>query len=207
MPPPPLLRCNLQADAMTRGDLAVRCAALAADLAALPPPTRRARLIDTRPLHRHLFGDLAPEVAGLYRGTPGTVVEGAARAVFLARRRPGLRVRDPCAEPQAVSPAMATLGDRIGALWDDPPCGDAAFDALAGVTHGFLSIHPYLDGNGHIYRLMATTLAPRLGLAPRVDFTLHPRPYDHLMSLSLQWYPDHPGLLSAYLRRWFIDLG
>jgi hypothetical protein len=205
MPPTPLLRRNLQADALARGDLAARCMAIAAELAALPAPARRARLIDTRPLHRHLFGDLAPEVAGLYRGTPGSAVQNAARAVFLARRRPGLRARDPCTEPQAVGPAMAALGDRIGALWDHPARGDAGFDALAGVTHGFLSIHPYLDGNGHIYRLMATTLAPRLGLTPRAGFTLHPRPYDHLMSLSLQWFPDHPGLLSAYLRRWFTD--
>jgi hypothetical protein len=207
MQPPLLLRRNLQADALARDDLAARCRALATDLAALPPQTRRARLIDTRPLHRRLFGDLAPEVAGLYRGTPATAVDTAGRAVFLARRHPGLRTRDPCLEPQAVGPAMAALGDRIGALWDTPTHGNAAFDALAGVTHAFLSIHPYLDGNGHIYRLMATTLAPRLGLTPRADFTLHPRPYDHLMSLTLQWYPDHPGLLSAYLRRWFTDQG
>lgn len=203
MPPPLLPSRNLQADALSRGDLAARCTALAADLAAQPAPARRARLVDTRPLHRHLFGDLAPGVAGVYRGTPATAVETSARAVFLARRHPGLRARDPCPGPQSVGPAMAVLGDRIGALWDSPPRGDAAFDALAAVTHGFLSIHPYLDGNGHVFRLMATTLGPRLGLAPRADFTLHPRPYDHLMSLSLQWYPDHPGLLSAYLRRWF----
>jgi hypothetical protein len=203
MPAPHPLRSNLQADETARSDIAARCSGLLADLTALPPPARRARLIDTRPLHRHLFGDLAPDIAGLYRGTPGTPVKNAARAVFLARRHPGLRTRDLCAAPQAVGPAMATVGTLIGTLWDTPVSGDAAFDALAGVTHGFLSIHPYLDGNGHIYRLVATVLAPRLGLTPRSDFTLHPRPYDHLMSLCLQWYPDHPGLLSAYLRRWF----
>lgn len=203
MTQPQLLRSNLQADATARSDLAARCTALLADLTALPPPAQRALLVDTRPLHRHLFGDVAPDVAGLYRGTPGTPVSDAARAVFLARRHPGLRPRDPCAPPQAVGPAMNVLGTRIGALWDSPSRGDAAFDALAGVTHGFLATHPYLDGNGHVYRLMASLLAPRLGLTPRPDFTLHPRPYDHLISLCLQWYPDHPGLLSAWLRRWF----
>lgn len=159
--------------------------------------------MDTRPLHRQLFGNRAPEVAGLYRGTPARRSR-TPRAPLSWRAATPVCARDPCPEPWVVGPAMAALGDRIGALWDSPARGDAAFDALAGVTHGFLAIHPYLDGNGHIYRLMAITLAPRFGLTPRADFTLHPRPYDHLMSLGLQWFPDHPGPLSAYLRRWFI---
>lgn len=195
--------CNLQAEAATRAGLALRCDAVLADLSALPTAGQRALLLDTRPLHRRLFAERAPGVAGVYRGTPGTPVADAARAVFLARRHPGLRAKDLCAPPQAVGPAMAALGQRIGAIWDTAPRGDDAFDALAAMTHGFLTVHPYTDGNGHIYRLMATVLGARLGLARRADFTLHPRPYDHLMSLCLQWYPDHPGLLSAYLRRWF----
>jgi hypothetical protein len=198
-----MARCNLQADAQARAGLAMRCDALLTDLSALPPAGQRALLADTRPLHRHLFGAQAPAIAGHYRGTPGTAVADAARAVFLARRQPGLRSSDLCTAPQAVGPAMAALGGRLGTLWDTAPRGDDAFDALAAMTHGFLTVHPYTDGNGHIYRLMAAMLGPRLGLARRADFTLHPRPYDHLMSLCLQWYPDHPGLLSSYLRRWF----
>lgn len=205
----PPLRWNLQADTAARAGLAAECAQALADLAGLPPLARRAALIDTRPLHRRLFAGLAPpglpEAAGTYRGTPGTPLATAGRAVFLAARRPGLRQRDPCPPAEAVAPAMAALGQRIGAIWDAAPQGDDAYAALAEVTHGFLSIHPYLDGNGHIYRLMAASLAPRLGLAPRPGWTLHPRPYDHLMSLCLQWYPDHPGLLAAYLRRWMAD--
>jgi hypothetical protein len=200
---PQPLRGNYQADPSARARLPDLCAALVADLSAAPAARRRALLIDTRPLHLALFGDQAPEAAGHYRGTPGTPLARSARAVFLARRRPGLRMQDPCAAPEDVGPAMQALGARIGAIWDAAPQGDGAFDALAEVTRGFLSVHPYLDGNGHVYRLMATVLAPRLGLCARPDFTIHPRPYDHLMSLCLQWYPDHPGLLSAYLRRWF----
>ncbi len=200
---PHVLPRNLQADAGARIGLAARCESLHGILAALPAAGQCALLVDTRPLHRSLFGDMAPDIAGLYRGTPGTPVANAARAVFLARRHPGLRARDLCAGPLAVGPAMDALGTRIAGLWATPPTGDAAFDALAGVTRDFLTTHPYVDGNGHVYRLLATILAPRLGLSARPDFTLHPRPYDHLMSLCLQWYPDHPGLLSAYLRRWF----
>jgi hypothetical protein len=204
MPAP--LRWNLQGDARARADLAARCGAVLADLRAAPPAAQRARLIDTRPVHRALFADLVPEglpeAAGTYRGTPGTALATAERAVFLAVRRPGLRQRDPCPPAATVPAAMAALGERIGAIWDAAPQGNAAFDALAEVTAGFLRLHPYLDGNGHVYRLLAACLAPRLGLTPRADWTLHPRPYDHLMSLCLQWHPDHPGLLSAYLRRW-----
>jgi fido (protein-threonine AMPylation protein) len=200
------LNWNLQAETTGRAALGPACDATLADLLRLPPGAQCAALADTRPLHRRLFAPLAPpdlpEAAGTYRGTPGTPLAAAPRAVFLAVWRPGLRQRDRCPPAAAVPAAMDALGARIGAVWDRAPQGDAAFDALADVTHGFLSVHPYLDGNGHIYRLMASVLAPRLGLAPRADWTLHPRPYDHLMSLCLQWYPDHPGLLSAYLRRW-----
>lgn len=203
------LRWNLQADAGARAGLAARCSAALADLMRLPPDGQRAALIDTRPLHRHLFADLVPpglpEAAGTYRGTPGTALASAGRAVFLAARRPGLRQRDPCPPAEAVAAAMAALGNRIGAIWDAPPQGQAAFAALAEVTQGFLTVHPYLDGNGHVYRIMAASLGPRLGLTVRPGWTLHPRPYDHLMSLCLQWYPDHPGLLAAYLRRWMAD--
>lgn len=200
---PQPMRWNLQADPAARASLAARCESLRTSLADLPPESLRALVIDTRPLHCALFCAEASAVAGVYRGTPGTPLAQAARAVFLARRHPGLRMRDLCTAPEDVAAAMALLGARLGTIWDSAPHGDAAFDALAEVTHGFLSVHPYLDGNGHVFRLIATLLGSRIGLLPRPEFTLHPRPYDHLMSLCLQWYPDHPGLLSAYLRRWF----
>jgi len=193
-------------------------AALAARLGALAPDDRRAALCDPRPLHLALFGPLLPDpqcaAAGLYRGTPGSPVETVARAVFIARRAPGLKARDLCTPPEGVAPAMAALAGWLGPAWDAAgeaaggarPGHDAAYDILARYTHAFLAIHPFVDGNGHLYRLLAPVLARRLGLAARPGWTVHPRPYDHVKSLCIQWYPHHPALLALWLRAWFDPL-
>lgn len=167
-----------------------------------------ATLCDTRVLHRSLFAPLLPEAtqyaAGVYRGTVGTRLETLERAVFISRKAPGLRNQHHCAKPQEVAELMQGLSLRIEQLWNGPcPSSDQAFADLADVTHRFLHAHPYMDGNGHIYRLILPVLARRLGLCARVEWTLHPRPYDHVMSLCLQWYPHHPSLLACYLRQWF----
>ncbi len=202
---------NFQRDAAARRALPAACGALAADLADAAPARQLALLQDTRPLHRALFAPLLPPArrgfAGQYRGTPGTPVERSARAVFVARRAPGLKPRDLCTPAAEVAAAMAALAQRIEALWraaePAPPSPDAAFAQLAEVSHGFLAVHPYVDGNGHVFRLTLPVFAARLGLAARPDWTAHPRPYDHVLSLCLQWYPHHPLLLACYLRRWF----
>ncbi len=180
-------------------------------LSALPEAARLDAIRDTRPWHRAIFGPLLPPglqpLAGTYRGTPGTPAEHVARAVFVARRAPGLRNRDLCTPAADVANAMAGLADRVAVIWAESesaaPPPDTAYEMLAGFSHGFLSIHPFVDGNGHVFRLIAPVLAARLGLRARPDWTLHPRPYDHVMSLCLQWYPHHPALLACYLRRWF----
>lgn len=165
-------------------------------------------LCDTRPLHRDLFAPLLPDAAqyaaGVYRGTEGTRLETLERAVFISRKAPGLRNQHHCAKPQEVASVMQGLSQRLDQLWNGTrPSLDQAFADLAEVTYLFLHAHPYMDGNGHIYRLILPVLARRLGLCARAEWTLHPRPYDHVMSLCLQWYPHHPGLLGCYLRQWF----
>jgi len=199
------VRWNLHA--LADADLPARCEAAFAALTDAPPALRLAALTDPRDLHRALFAPLAPpdlpQAAGSYRGTAGSALMGAERAVFLARRKPGLRARDPCLPASDVAAAMQALARRTEQLWDRPPQGDAAFAALAEVTQRFFHIHPFLDGNGHVLRILLPLLADRLAIPRKPSWTLHARPYDHHMSLCLQWYPDHPDLLACQLRRWF----
>jgi fido (protein-threonine AMPylation protein) len=175
--------------------------AVLAALAALPWAERLAALADTRPVHRALFADSAPDHAGIWRGTPGTTLAETRRVVHVLRRGPGLRPCDPCAPPEAVAGGMARFAARVRSLAGDAR-GDP-HDAIAAIAADFLAIHPYADGNGRVLRLILRPLAGMVGLAASPDWTVGRRPYDTTMSLCLQLYPQHSALLSAYLRRWF----
>lgn len=203
--------CNFRAAQAAGAVLAARSIATADALAASPQTEQLALLCDSRPLHLALFAGLAPadwpDAAGTWRGTPGTSLADAPRAVFLARRLPGLRARDLCLPAGEVATAMDALAQDLRQIWADRPGADdpwrdAAFAALAGVTARFFAIHPYMDGNGHIWRLSLPVLARRLGLAMRPDWTIDRRPYGPEFSLALQWHKDHPSLLADQFRRW-----
>jgi hypothetical protein len=203
--------CNLRA--LTGAALAPRSARAATMLATLPPCAQLAQVCDTRALHSALFSGFAPaawpDAAGTYRGTPGSSMAHAPRAVFLARRLPGLRSRDLCAEAAVVPAMMDDLARLLRDLWHDrpglaDPHRDAAFRALAKVTELFFAIHPYMDGNGHIWRLVLPVLGRRLGLAMRPEWTVDRRPYGPEFSMALQWYGDHPSILADQLRRWLF---
>jgi hypothetical protein len=207
--------CNFRATAEGGRLIARRVADAVRDSAALPDAARLALICDSRPLHLALFGGLAPpgwpDAAGTWRGTPGTSVADAPRAVFLARRLPGLRGRDLCLPAADVAAAMEDLTARLRDLWDrcpgaDDPWRDAAYRALADVTARFFAIHPFMDGNGHVWRLCLPMIAARLGLQMRADWTIDRRPYGPEFSLALQWYRDHPTILADQLRRWMTPV-
>ncbi|PWK62584.1 Fic family protein [Roseicyclus mahoneyensis] len=204
--------CNFQSAPDAGKALAGRCAEAQERLWAMPDDDRIALLADSRALHADLFAGLAPpdwpDAPGTWRGTPGSSIVAAPRAVFLARRLPGLRHRDLCLPPEAVPAAMAALAADLHSLWRDrpgltDPWRAASFTAMAGATARFFAIHPYMDGNGHIWRLTLPALARRLGLGAHPGWTLHRRPYGPEFSLALQWYKDHPTILGDQLRRWF----
>ncbi len=199
---------NFQSLPELRRSLPAALARLAAELDTIPSTEQLRLLTDTRDLHRRLFAPLLPpalqHAAGIYRGEPGTPLADLERSVFIARQAPGLKAEHRCTKAAKVASAMQELAGRISAIWTGPHLSrDDAYAALAEVSYRFLAVHPYMDGNGHIYRLILPLLALRLGLRARTEWTLHPRPYDHVMSLCLQWYPHHPELLACYLRRWF----
>ena len=207
--------CNFRAPPEAEGLLAARSAAARAALHGTPGEALHA-LCDLRPLHGAVFAGLAPpghpDAAGTYRGTPGSSVEGAARAVFLARRLPGLRHRDLCLAAGAVPAAMTALAHDLAAAWHarpglDDPWRDAGFRALADLTARFFAVHPFVDGNGLVWRLALGALAPRLGLEMRAGWSVDRRPYGPEFSMALQWHADHPAILADQLRRWMRPVG
>ncbi|MEL7030222.1 MAG: hypothetical protein AAGL49_13690, partial [Pseudomonadota bacterium] len=64
---------------------------------------------------------------------------------------------------------------------------------------------PYLDGNGHIARLMVVLMLRAGGFEARPTWTIHPRPYSDAMGVCIQNFSAHPDLLEFYLHKWFVD--
>jgi Fic family protein len=99
----------------------------------------------------------------LMRGVRGAQREPGrirARQNWLGGGTPALAAFVP-PPPDAVAGALAQLGDWLGGEDPLPPL------VRAGLAHvQFETIHPFLDGNGRIGRLLITLLVERWGLVP-----------------------------------------
>ncbi len=163
----------------------VLSSACPAELSRLLSAAERERvpfLKDPRDVHRRLYAQLAPEnhpeYAGTYRGTKSTTLE---------HRRVGALQVGECAgpaafiEPEKVEQSLVSYRQAVETLLDGKIHGDGLrqFDALAKIFYVFGLIHPFLDGNGHVQRLIfavAVSMCDRITL--RNTWTIHPRPYD-----------------------------
>jgi fido (protein-threonine AMPylation protein) len=150
---------------------------------------------DPRPTHQRLYAALTPpehpEYAGTYRGTPGT---------SLSMRRAGVPSftgqSAPIAftEPADVAAAMSQYLQLFEAI---PATSTKAFKSkldLATLIFVFFGkIHPFLDGNGHVQRLIFVAACSELGLRLASNWTIHPRPYDIDFAKMLEAYHLHGG--------------
>ncbi len=138
--------------------------------------------VDTREPHRQIFDELTPEghnyYAGHYRGENFRCL-AFCRVLIQGDPRVG-------AEPHAVAFLMLDLGAEIRA-------GITALDMtttieakerlryiVALTCHAFvafLTIHPYLNGNGHAGRLIVWSILARYGHWPQ-RWPIDPRPPD-----------------------------
>jgi Fic family protein len=109
------------------------------------------------------------------------------------------------------NPLLKTLRGRK----DDQRTRDAALDAYTTAHLGFVSVHPYADGNGRMARLLANIPILRAGLPPLLVGAAHRRDYLALLgdySLRrgqpqpgedlLQTGPEHEALRSFFLLQW-----
>ena len=164
-----------------------RCTTAEAAFRTLPTPQLWPLMGDPRTLHRQLYGGLfADQVVGAYRGSPAPLLQTARRIVVTRVMAPGLRRNDPCAPPSAVGPAMQQLCDDIAKFWHMPPT--ALLPHLCDMTHRMFWIHPFLDGNGHVWRLTMIALARRTDLSVTPQWQVANRPYGPGFGLGLQRY-------------------
>jgi fido (protein-threonine AMPylation protein) len=144
-------------------------------------------LCDTRAAHARLYQDLTPkaypEYAGTYRGTVGTALED--RNVGAPRLGDEQTVKFvPYARVEARVEELNSLFKKD---FGKPLSPEAVLNLATRAFLVFGGIHPFLDGNGHIQRLMFATIIleyPDLELCP--SWTIHPRPFGEDFALTFE---------------------
>jgi hypothetical protein len=96
------------------------------------------------------------------------------------------------------------IDELINAPTTESP--DQLFKRAAEIFYIFGLIHPYLDGNGHVQRLIfAAAIMQRTELTLLPTWTIHPRPYDIEMAMAFEQRPNAAdavaSLLSPHVRR------
>jgi len=157
--------------------------ALLEELRAAPSSERRRFALDPREAHKRLYlavtPDGYPEYAGTYRGTKDTPLE--LRHVELVSHTG--RTPEQVQIPSLVLQDMEnSYGRRVNEYFDNvarltiPQVRQNA----ATIFYLFGRIHPFLDGNGHIQRLVfAACMFERCDLVLNPKWTVHPRPYGY----------------------------
>lgn len=177
--------------------------ALSTDLAA-----SAATAIDTRQAHQKLFSELVPSgydyYAGHYRGED-----------FPCLKRSSVGIRgDPRvgAPPHKVSLRMHRLSSAIRniitALDKEAPISTSqellrlvAFISRSFVD--FLTIHPYVNGNGHAARTILCSIMLHYGFKPVWSIDSHPQEPEY-SALIINYRSGNTAPLEAYVLQWLI---
>ena len=164
---------------------------------------------DTRRVHQRLYAPLTPpgyqEYAGTYRGTKGTTLQDR-------RNHAQFVTKEGAFEFTAPEKVSVFLDNHLKSAIDQLVCApstdspDQLFGRAAKVFYIFGLIHPYLDGNGHIQRLLfAAAVAQHSQLELLPSWTIHPRPYDIEMARAFEQTPGAldavTKVLSPYVKR------
>jgi len=159
-------------------------------------------IADPREVHQRLYEALTPEnhqeYAGNYRGTPGTTLEW---------RRCGVLREDDNSFQEFLAPHkilgwLKTLSDQAHKIFKLPheTSSDIVLSEIVRLFYLFGMIHPFLDGNGHIQRLIfSACVIERNSLQLSRAWTIHPRPYD--IEIKLAFEAPTPAVRLAALRR------
>ncbi|MBA5636167.1 Fic family protein [Duganella sp. LX20W] len=168
--------------------LRTSCATEMQRLAAASSEERLRFISDPREVHSRMYAGLAPEgypeYAGTYRGTLGTTLEGRRSRAY---REDG-RLQD-FSEPDRVARWMGEVAKQATKIFDLPSGTNShiVISEIVRLFYVFGLTHPFLDGNGHIQRLIfAACVMERTPLQLLETWTIHPRPYDIEIKLAFE---------------------
>lgn len=159
-------------------------------------------LRDTRPAHNQLYRRLTPpkypEYGGTYRGTPETSLQHRSLGAMLLGDRGFIGFP----QPENVAGCLAKFNKLIDSFFAGKWAPHRHFELASRLFYTFGLIHPYLNGNGHIQRLIFTAAImahPDLGL--KEIWTVHPRPYGDEMKAAFEMRPGAESAVSTELRK------
>lgn len=188
-----------------------KCDALCKSITAADPAFRRGIIADPRKLHRELFEEFVPpgftEYAGTYRGSPNTTLENRRSQANSVLGGNAYAFAPPLEVKARMDKMLADLSSQMAHASEDYVKLMLAAYAFA----WFGTIHPFLDGNGHVQRALFAAVVTEMGCSLNARFAIHPRPYDRLMGGALElfatsdtnWQAELP-LIMEYLS-YFID--
>jgi len=159
---------------------------------------RLAFICDPKDAHKRLYSALAPtthkEYAGTYRGTTGTTL--------FQRESAAIRVTDgqekrfiPSSDVKSWLNIICKIATELFSITESKSPQEKFWEAVR-IFYLFGRVHPFLDGNGHLQRLMFAACIfelPDYELLP--NWTIHPRPYDIEVAEAYE-LPDQQAVLS-----------
>nr|WP_172685209.1 Fic family protein [Methylobacterium oryzae] len=172
---------------------------------------RNSIINDPRILHKQLFSQFAPashpEYAGTYRGSPGTTLEHRiARARQLLDPNQTFVFSAPSQVEKDTNNLIVIINSQI-----QPALGASNYAKLLLLAHAFCwfgTIHPFLDGNGHVQRALFAALALEMNIPLSNRFAIHPRVYDSLLAYPLEMFTRTSGndtwkaMVAEYISNW-----
>lgn len=163
-------------------------------------------LTDTR-IHKTLFRASTPPgyefYAGHYRGEKFPGLETRIASMRYTSPIDGVVRVTRFTHPKDVQNELTNLKAKVLELQAKKMDDVSYFIESVSIFRRFSTIHPYLNGNGRISRLMLALLADMKGIPVKDTWTFHVRPYSNFMGVYFQEYLTNPHTLVAYLLRWF----
>ena len=163
-------------------------------------------LQDTRPSHGGMFAAVVPQacgyLAGNYRGSAHPCLQNC--SVSFGPHQGTLPIGVAVAMDFFHQDLTAAFAELDAAAADkDKPLSGAAFlvrlvQILAATLTRFLTIHPYMNGNGHMGRLLVWCGLGRYGRLP-VRWWLNKRPPDNYPTLLTQHRNGNTKPLETFL--------
>lgn len=181
--------------------LELKCGAELQRLVRAASQERLGFICDTREVHHRLYSALAPaehpEYAGTYRGTPGTALEGRRSGVL---REDGFHQE--FAAPERVEQLLNMVVDQAKKIFALRSSSNAkvVLPEIVRLFYIFGLVHPFLDGNGHVQRLIfAACVLEQSSLQLSEAWTIHPRPYDLEIKLAFEASTAEERLAALYI--------